>query len=211
VGADGTYTVSVTNAGPDAATDVIVRITLPAGVEAGAATGPSGWSCVTAAGTVECRPPAGTLAVGTTVLAVPARFTAAATHVLADVLVVTTTADPNSTNNNASASTAVAAPQVTTVTQPQTTTPTTQPAQTVQATTTTTAGSSVQAGTQTQGAATPTGSLPRTGSEPMALVWTATALVLAGLLLEVASRARSLAGIHRPPSRPYDIIPGRRP
>ena len=55
-GATLTYTLAITNAGPNAASVVTVTDELPVGVAYGGASG-DGWSCNHAAGTVTCTRP----------------------------------------------------------------------------------------------------------------------------------------------------------
>ena len=62
-GARITYTIGVTNAGPDPASSVKVVDTLPAGATFLSASG-TDWSCVNASGTVTCDRTAGNLAPG---------------------------------------------------------------------------------------------------------------------------------------------------
>jgi predicted extracellular nuclease len=105
-GAPITYTVTVGNLGPDAATAVTVTVTLAGGLGYGGAGG-SGWTCGESAGTVTCTTPS--LAVGAapdiTILA-PTPVAGGSFQTQASV--VSATADPVPGNNSASAVTLVA-------------------------------------------------------------------------------------------------------
>ena len=106
-----TYTITVTNNGPDSAANVVVTDPLPAGVLFASVAAPQGWSCSTpaagAAGTVTCSNPS--MANGAT-----AQFTLAGTivcatpdgtQILNSASVTSSTRDPNPTpGNNGSAS-----------------------------------------------------------------------------------------------------------
>ncbi len=98
LGAQLTYTLTVTNLGPDAATAVTVTDALPPGVVYGSATGP-GWSCAQATGTVTCTRPG--LALG----AAPAIVVAATAPdsnatLLNGGTVSSQTFDPDASNND---------------------------------------------------------------------------------------------------------------
>lgn len=108
-----TYTISVSNAGPDAATDVALSDVTPAGTTFVAFTVPAGWTCTTpgvgATGTVSCTNPSvasGTSAVFTLVVNVDAG-TAEGTVISNTASVTSTTVDPDATDNSATATTTV--------------------------------------------------------------------------------------------------------
>jgi uncharacterized repeat protein (TIGR01451 family) len=113
-GATLTYTITVTNAGPDAASTVAWSDTLPAGTTYDSLSFPAGWSCTTpavgAAGTVTCG--VATLPVGSAVftLTVAVDPAVAAGTVLSNTATVTsTTTDPSPGDLSATATTTVAA------------------------------------------------------------------------------------------------------
>lgn len=102
-GANVTYTVTVTNQGPDIAMDAVLADTLPLGASLVSVTPPPGWTCAAPAGSVSCATPC--LEVGvpqtfTIVVASPPCSQGALTNLAA---VSAATADPNGANNNASA------------------------------------------------------------------------------------------------------------
>jgi uncharacterized repeat protein (TIGR01451 family) len=104
VGQNSSYTMTVENRGPDAATNAVLSDTLPTGttfVDGSSGRGP----CVSSVGTVFC--PLGQLAAGSTV-PVTIRVTAtAAGPVTNTVTVAATEADPQPANNNATVTTTV--------------------------------------------------------------------------------------------------------
>jgi uncharacterized protein len=106
-----TFDVTVSNAGPDRAEDVVVRSTLPAGVTFASATTPEGWSCAAAGNTVTCT--AGTLAPGASARLV-VHAAAACNLSNGSTLSVTTAAssadDPESGDNGSSDSAMVSNP-----------------------------------------------------------------------------------------------------
>jgi uncharacterized repeat protein (TIGR01451 family) len=109
VGASLTYTLTVTNNGPDASTDSTVTDILPAGVTFVSAT-PSQGACSQAAGTVTCT--LGPLAVGASA-AIPIVVTVDATALspLSDTATVTgVETDPLAANNSATAETLISPP-----------------------------------------------------------------------------------------------------
>jgi uncharacterized repeat protein (TIGR01451 family) len=113
-GTNLTYTITVTNAGPDAAATVQWSDTLPAGTTFNAASFPVGWSCTTppvgAGGTVACS--IASLGVGSAVFTLTVRVDAvlAAGTVLSNTATATsTTADHDSGDLSATATTTVAA------------------------------------------------------------------------------------------------------
>ncbi len=102
------YTLSVSNAGPDAAALVTVADTLPAGVTYVSASG-TGWSCGYSAGTVTCTRPE--LVVGSAP-AIQISVTAPGSEgtIVNTASVGAATTDPNGTNDTAGASTTVTPP-----------------------------------------------------------------------------------------------------
>jgi uncharacterized repeat protein (TIGR01451 family) len=107
------YTVSVSNAGPDAAPNATLVARLPYGTSFQALTAPAGWSCSvpavgTLGGTVTCRTTA--LANGgsaTTSIGVKVKAHQGRGPINAIVTVSSDIADPNTSNNTAAVSTAV--------------------------------------------------------------------------------------------------------
>jgi uncharacterized repeat protein (TIGR01451 family) len=109
VGGQVAYRLVVTNAGPDAATDVQVTDALPGGVAFVSATG-SGWACGhTGNASVICTRPA--LAAGATAPTIGVVVTApeTPTHLSNTAAVTATTLDPVPGNNSSTAPTAVLA------------------------------------------------------------------------------------------------------
>ncbi|GIG02956.1 lamin tail domain-containing protein [Catellatospora citrea] len=112
-GQNVTYTVKVTNNGPDEAQTVTLTDTLPAGTTFVSATSPGGWAVVTPAvgsgGTVTATRP--TLAVGDATFTIVVNVGTGATGSIANTATVgSATADGNSANNSATATTAVQQP-----------------------------------------------------------------------------------------------------
>jgi uncharacterized repeat protein (TIGR01451 family) len=105
LGGSLTYTLTVTNNGPDSSTDSTVTDTLPAGVTFVSAT-PSQGTCSQAAGTVTCT--LGPLAAGASAtIAIVVTVDATAVCPLSDTATVTgVETDPVAANNSATASTA---------------------------------------------------------------------------------------------------------
>jgi uncharacterized repeat protein (TIGR01451 family) len=103
-GTQGTYALTVSNAGPSTATGVVVTITLPAGMTVISTLGAS---CSVAGATVTCA--LGTLAPGATVsLTLVVGVAAGISGTLTPVATVTsTTPDPNTANNTVSDPTTV--------------------------------------------------------------------------------------------------------
>jgi uncharacterized repeat protein (TIGR01451 family)/CSLREA domain-containing protein len=94
VGDNLTYTITVTNRGPDAATNVVVTDTLPSGVTFVSASP----GCVHAAGVVTCN--LGTIAVGDSVT-ITIVVTVTAPGTISNTATVTSdTLDPNTANNS---------------------------------------------------------------------------------------------------------------
>ncbi len=108
-----TYSITVANAGPDAATDVALSDTTPTGTTFVSLTAPVGWTCATPAvggtGSVSCTNPSVAAAAShafTLVVNVDAG-TVDGTVISNTASVTTTTADPLSTNDTATATTTV--------------------------------------------------------------------------------------------------------
>jgi uncharacterized repeat protein (TIGR01451 family) len=109
-----TYTQVVTNAGPSAATNVSFTENTPANTNYQSLTAPAGWTCthptVGAAGAVTCT--IASLAPGTASFSVGLQVnagTAAGTAIADTATVTSSTTDPNSGNNSATANDVVAA------------------------------------------------------------------------------------------------------
>jgi uncharacterized repeat protein (TIGR01451 family) len=104
-----TYTLTVTNNGPDPSTDSTVTDTLPAGVTFVSAN-PSQGTCSQAAGTVTCT--LGSLAVGASAtIQIVATVDASALSPLSDTATVTgVETDPVAANNSATAETMISPP-----------------------------------------------------------------------------------------------------
>ena len=112
-----TYTIAVTNNGPDGAPSAVVTDTLPGNVTFVSATSSQG-SCSESGGTVTCN--LGTLANGATATVTIVVTTPAVTGTLSSTASVTSDAiDSDTTNNSATQSTVVTlpAPHVPTLTQ----------------------------------------------------------------------------------------------
>ncbi len=100
-----TYTLTVANNGPSAATNLVVTDTLPAGVIYQSAGG-SGWSCSESAGIVTCT--SGSLSAGSTAADISILVTAPAAGNISNTAVVTADeSDPDLGNNSATAGTTV--------------------------------------------------------------------------------------------------------
>jgi uncharacterized repeat protein (TIGR01451 family) len=116
-GANITYAIDVTNAGPSVAAGVALSDVLPSGTTFVSLTSPGGWSCTTpavgAGGTVTCSNAAlgVTTASFTLVVAVPSA-TLGGTVITNTASVTATTSDSNASNNAATTSTDVLAPVV---------------------------------------------------------------------------------------------------
>jgi uncharacterized repeat protein (TIGR01451 family) len=111
VGGSLTYTVGVSNAGPDDATDATVTISLPAGVTFTSAV-PGQGTCSQAAGVVTC--PLGALASGASTTITVVVTPTAAGSITANASVATTDDDNVAANDTASTTTMVNAPTPTT-------------------------------------------------------------------------------------------------
>jgi uncharacterized repeat protein (TIGR01451 family) len=100
-----TYTITVSNAGPAAATSVLVSDTLPPGTTFMGASG-TGWTCGVSPGIATCN--RATLAVGTApVITLVLGAPAAPGSLTNSVTVSASTTDPNPANNTASVTTQV--------------------------------------------------------------------------------------------------------
>ena len=111
-GADVTYMITVTNNGPDGATNALMIDPLPAGTTFVSSTTPIGWSCVTpsvgATGTLSCNN--AFLSVGSaafTVVLDVGPATPAGTVLTNTVTAASLTADPDPGNSSATATTTV--------------------------------------------------------------------------------------------------------
>jgi len=108
-----TYTVTVTNNGPAAASTVTLTDTIPANTTVTATTAAAGWTCnPPSGGTFTCTDAsvaANTTGIFTFVMTVTAG-TPPGTVITNSVTVTSTTSDPNSANNTASTSSTVASP-----------------------------------------------------------------------------------------------------
>ncbi|MBV8518369.1 MAG: ExeM/NucH family extracellular endonuclease [Acidobacteria bacterium] len=114
-GANLTYTIAVTNNGPDSATTVTLSDPLPAGTTYVSITSPGGWVCTTpsagANGTVTCTN--ASLATGTsnfTIVVAVSAATAPGTILTNTATVSSATTDPTPGNNSATATTTVLSP-----------------------------------------------------------------------------------------------------
>ncbi|MEO7433176.1 MAG: ExeM/NucH family extracellular endonuclease [Dokdonella sp.] len=112
-GTNLTYTVTLTNVGPDASGAVSWTDVLPSGLAFVEMDPVAGWTCTTpaigAGGTVSCS--ASSIALGSSVfvLQVAVNPTTAAGTVISDMATVSTAGDPNSANDSASTTTTVTA------------------------------------------------------------------------------------------------------
>jgi uncharacterized repeat protein (TIGR01451 family) len=105
-----TYTITVTNAGPNPAADVSLNATLPAGTTFVSLSSPAGWSC-TISGTVSCSK--GSVPVGFsvfTLIVAVASSTPIGTILTNAATIASSTSDPNPGDNGATATTAVSTP-----------------------------------------------------------------------------------------------------
>jgi len=108
-----TYTQVVTNAGPSTATSASFSETTPANTTFQSLTSPTGWTCTTPAvngtGAILCSDPSLATGAGTFTLAVKVNVgTAAGTAINDIVSVSSSTPDPSTANNSASAADVVA-------------------------------------------------------------------------------------------------------
>jgi uncharacterized repeat protein (TIGR01451 family) len=103
-GGNITYMQTVTNAGPATAAAPVLTETLPASTTAVSLTGPAGWNCVLA--TLKCTDIT-TMATGSAAFTFVVKVNtnvAAGTTITDTASVASTTSDPNSANNSATAS-----------------------------------------------------------------------------------------------------------
>jgi uncharacterized protein len=111
-GANLTYTITVTNNGPDVASSVALTDTLPVGTTFVSLSSPTGWNCVTpsveAIGTVSCSAVSLPLKSDVFTLVVKVGQSASAGTVITNTATVSSSAiDPNQGNNSAIAATTV--------------------------------------------------------------------------------------------------------
>ena len=113
---DITYTITVTNSGPDAAIDAELEDTLPGNMTFVSVSAPAGWTCSTpapgAGGTVTCSNPSLAITGGEvfTLIGHVPPGTPAGTIYNNTASVSTSTFDPNGNNNSSSAMTSVTEP-----------------------------------------------------------------------------------------------------
>ena len=113
VGGNITFNIGVTNAGPDAAPNVVVTDNIPAGLTVVSATPSQGGPCVGAgAGPVTVTCPLGTInALGSATVAIVATVTAAG-PIVNTAVVSSAATDPTPGNNTATATAAAAAEEI---------------------------------------------------------------------------------------------------
>jgi len=101
VGANGVYTLSITNLGP-AATDANVHVldTLPDGISFLSGSGPAGWTCTVSGRTVDCQTPAPLLPATTTSFRLVVGVCTAAFPFFTNTLTLAYEGDPNTANNS---------------------------------------------------------------------------------------------------------------
>lgn len=169
-GSSATVVVTVRNDGPDAAEDVALRITIPAGL---VATAPieDGWTCTVVADgrSITCLPTVERLAIGVWVLSIPVTASGSVASLLQFTAEITaTTTDPAVGDNTASASSPVV-PVVTWPDPPPASPPPTTPSPPPRV-----------------------GTLPATGTEAGGLPTVALWLMLAGMALVTSTRRRRI-------------------
>jgi uncharacterized repeat protein (TIGR01451 family) len=112
-GSNITYTISVTNAGPDAASNVSLSDTTPAGTTFVSVTPGAGWTCpplpVGGTGTQTCTEPSVPVGTSTITLVLNVAATAPNGSVITNTASVTSPDDAVTANNSASATTTVSA------------------------------------------------------------------------------------------------------
>jgi uncharacterized protein len=111
-GTEATISMVVSNAGPDAAGDVVANAILPASIAWTSTAAPDGWSCQTAADTVTCRTPslgAGVTATFQVAGAVQCAL-ADGTPVAVGANVISSTTDLGAGNNSSAFTTSVSNP-----------------------------------------------------------------------------------------------------
>jgi len=118
IGNDITYTITIANGGPNAASSVTLTDTVPTNTTFRSITAPTGWSCtnpaVGATGTITCTNSSlssGATAVFTLVVRVGAAVTDGTT-ISNTASVSSSTADPNSANNSATTTTTAKTPML---------------------------------------------------------------------------------------------------
>jgi uncharacterized repeat protein (TIGR01451 family) len=175
--------ITVTNAGPSPAVDVVVVLTLPPGTSTSGLER-DGWRCSASdlLGTVTCSPLASELPVGAWALSLPVDVgVAAPSRLVFGASVQSATNDPTSANNEATSSADV----MTVVPTNPVTTPAATP-------TVTTPDAPTPTITAPDAPTPPSGGLPATGSTGMALQLQLAALAAAlGLTLRLTGRRRS--------------------
>jgi uncharacterized repeat protein (TIGR01451 family) len=112
-GANLTYTITVTNAGPSSAASVDLSDTLPAGTTFVSLSHPGGWSCTTPAvggtGMVSCSTTSQTVGDAVFTLTVAVAFSVSNGTVISNTATASSaTADPNTGNESGTATTTVA-------------------------------------------------------------------------------------------------------
>ncbi|MCA1732528.1 MAG: DUF11 domain-containing protein, partial [Acidobacteria bacterium] len=100
------WTITVSNLGPQTATTVSVVDTLPSSVVFGSATAPSGWSCVESSGVVTCST-ASMAASTTATIGITGTAPSTKGTITNGVSITSGTGDPATGNNNSSKSTLV--------------------------------------------------------------------------------------------------------
>ena len=100
IGTDVTYTLSVANGGPSAATAVSVVDTLPAGTVFQSASG-TGWTCGEASGTVTCTRPGLAAQSSAPAISIVATAPATAGNMTNTATISSLTSDPSAANNTA--------------------------------------------------------------------------------------------------------------
>ncbi|NOT61302.1 MAG: DUF11 domain-containing protein, partial [Acidobacteria bacterium] len=112
-----TYTITVTNSGPDPAATVVLNDTLPAGTTFVSLTAPSGWSCTTpavgATGTVSCSNASFAVGSAAFTLVVNVGLSAANSTLSNTATATSTTTDPAPGNESGTATTTVTCPLIT--------------------------------------------------------------------------------------------------
>jgi uncharacterized repeat protein (TIGR01451 family) len=115
-GANITYTITVNNAGPSAAS-VTLTDALPAATTFVSLTAPSGWSCTTPAvdanGTVSCENTALAVTEDTFTLVVKVNLNAVGNSTISNTAEIASAADSSAGNNSQQADVTVGAPQLT--------------------------------------------------------------------------------------------------
>jgi len=104
IGTDLTYTLSVANAGPSAATAISVVDTLPTGTTFVSATG-TGWACDNVGQTVTCTRPSLDVPSSAPAISIVATAPSTAATITNTATVNSVTSDPNSANNSVSTAT----------------------------------------------------------------------------------------------------------